>query len=63
MEEQKTEVEIIASEQAKPRYTCAECGLGVIIINGKIIRGCTHEKAAVNAACSATAYGESKLSS
>jgi len=46
-----------------PRYTCAQCGLGVIIIGDKVIRGCGHEEAAINASCTATVYGESKVAS
>lgn len=44
----------------EPRFKCSACGLGVIVLDGKIIRACIHEDAAVSADCTATVYGESK---
>lgn len=46
-------------EEETPRYTCKECGMAVIVHEGHIIRACPHDDAAVLAACSATATGES----
>ncbi len=45
----------------QPKYTCKECGIAVILIDGKIIRPCKHTDAGVIADMSATAYGRSKL--
>lgn len=46
---------------SEPVYTCADCGMGVIIHDGAIIRACGHEEAAVTASLSATCYGESEI--
>lgn len=39
------------AEAIAPRFTCATCGLGVIVANGQTIRGCSHVDAAVLARC------------
>ena len=38
-------------------YYCKECGKAVIILNGKIIRACPHDKATVVASMSGTVKG------
>ena len=55
------ETEIKNETPPVPRYTCGECGLGVIVFEGQIFRGCTHVEATVSATCSAICYGESKI--
>lgn len=39
-----------------PLYTCSACNLAVLVIDGKVIKGCTCE-AAVRANMSATVRG------
>jgi len=40
-----------------PKYTCKECGVAVIIVDGKAIRPCSHKEAGVTANITAKAYG------
>ena len=40
----------------KPLYTCSACKLGVLVIDGKVIKGCTCE-APVEGNMSATVRG------
>jgi hypothetical protein len=50
-------------ETALPKviYTCTECAMPVIMLDGNIIRACEHKEAGVAAEMSATCYGESEL--
>lgn len=43
------------------KYTCAACGVRAIVLDGKVIRPCLHENAAVHAHLSATATGDCKV--
>jgi len=47
------------AEQIK--YTCAACGVRAVVVDGKVIRPCPHDTAAVHAHLSATATGECKV--
>jgi len=44
-----------------PDYSCADCNRPVIVLDGTIIRGCSHASAAVLANMSAVMYGKSAL--
>jgi len=46
---------------ATPTYTCSVCGLGVILLEGQLIRGCEHKDAPVNAAVRAKIQGKSSF--
>jgi hypothetical protein len=41
----------------EPKYVCKECGVAVIIVDGKAIRPCPHKEAAITANMTAIAYG------
>lgn len=45
------------SEKA-PAYICGKCGLAVLVVDGRFIRGCDHHSAVVVATMSAVATGE-----
>lgn len=48
--------------QPTPIYTCSTCRLGVLLIDGKTIRACKHDTAAILANMTATAHGAAKVS-
>ncbi|MBX9793597.1 MAG: hypothetical protein K2Y02_04785 [Burkholderiaceae bacterium] len=41
--------------------TCGECGKAVAVLDGEVIRGCTHVTASVIVSLSATVYGAAEV--
>lgn len=44
-----------------PKYSCAECGKPVIVMEGQIMRACPHPTASVVASMTAVVYGEADV--
>jgi hypothetical protein len=45
-----------------PRFTCAECGKGVVVVEGgEVLRHCEHKDAVVHANLKAILYSHGEL--